>query len=520
MLGLWEQTVGRRRDKPAVHYLGTTHTYGQLDDVATALAAAFADAGVVAGDRVGIMLQNDPQWVIALVATWKVGGIAVSFSPMLKSRETRAQIDDAGVVAMVLLDDLYRDVLAQVLPGSTVRTVFVTSSGEWSGAGPIPDPADPDVCSLLAAIERNRGRTIEPPTLTGPDIGILVYTSGTTGPPKGAMLTHAGLSHNSQLPADWFGLDATDTVLGIAPLFHVTGLVMHMGLAWFTGAALVLGHRFDAHNILLSIERHRPTFTIAAITAFTALLAYPEFEKFDLSSLRIVASGGAPVTLGVVDRFRRATGCTIVSVYGLTETTSPSHLTPPGSAPPVDPDSGALAVGVPVPGSVAEVVAIDSAEPLPAGSVGEIVISGPMVVPGYWGKPEQSAATIRAGRLFTGDVGLMTEDGWFFIVDRKKDLIVASGYKVWPREVEEVLYEHPSVSEAAVVGEPDEYRGETVAAWVVPHANASVEPDELIAFCRERLAAYKYPRRVHVVAEIPKTTSGKILRRELRGRPS
>jgi long-chain acyl-CoA synthetase len=516
MLELWDHAVHEHGDAPCVYYFDAALTYRQIDDDSDALAAGLRERGLQAGERVGILIQNDPQWLITLLAIWKAGGIAVSLSPMLKQRELRFQLDDAGVSVLVCLEDLYQAAAKAAVADSGVHRVLTTHPHDWRGDDDMPRPmmgdsAGPGTESLRDVVDHHRGHRTERTGLRDDDVAVLMYTSGTTGPPKAAMLTHAGLCHNSQLVVEWFQLAAGEPVLGMAPLFHVTGLVMHLGVSWYAGA-------FDADEILTSIERRRPRFTIAAITAYLALLDHPEFSSFDLSSLRVAASGGAPVNLGVVNRFRAATGLTISAVYGLTETTSPSHLTPPGAAAPVDADSGVLTVGVPVPGAMAEVVDVDSGDPLSPGEVGEIVIRGPMVVPGYWRRPEESAAAIPGGRLFTGDVGFMNADGWFFVVDRKKDLIIASGYKVWPREVEEVLYEHPAVGGAAVVGEPDPYRGETVAAWVVPVHGATVDEQELISFCRERLAAYKYPRRVTIVGELPKTSTGKILRRALRGR--
>ena len=513
MLELWDHAVHEHGDEPCVYYFDADLTYRQINDDSDALAAGLRERGLQADDRVGILIQNDPQWLIALLATWKAGGIAVSLSPMLKQRELRFQLDDAGVSVLVCLEDLYQP---DAVTDGGVRLTLTTHPGDWRGGDDRPVSAGTE--SLRAVVDHHRGHRADRTGLRGDDVAVLMYTSGTTGPPKAAMLTHAGMCHNSQLVAEWFPLAAGEPVLGMAPLFHVTGLVMHLGVSWYAGAPVILGHRFDAGEILASIERRRPRFTIAAITAYLALLDHPRFSSFDLSSLRVAASGGAPVTLGVVNRFRAATGLTISAVYGLTETTSPSHLTPPGEVAPVDRDSGVLTVGVPVPGALAEVVDVDSGAPLPPGEIGEIVIRGPMVVPGYWRRPEENAAAIPDGRLFTGDVGFMNADGWFFVVDRKKDLIIASGYKVWPREVEEVLYEHPAVGGAAVVGEPDPYRGETVVAWVVPVHGATVDVQELIAFCRERMAAYKYPRRVTVVDELPKTSTGKILRRALRER--
>jgi len=528
MTALWDDAVSRRGGSPALYVFGTVLTYAEVDTAATALAADLVSGGLAPGGRVAILAQNDPQWAIALVATWKAGGAAVSLSPLLKGRELAFELADSGASVLVCLEDLYEDVVSDVVDGSPLERVLVTHPADWVegdedrahlaevvGARRAVDGAEP----LLEAVRRGSSVALPQRVVAPGDVAALVYTSGTTGPPKAAMLTHAGMAYNAQVFAEWFGLGAEDPVLGMAPLFHVTGLVGHLAVSWYCGSPLVLTHRFDPELVLASVEQWRPTFTIAALTAYLALVEHPRLGSVDLSSLRTAASGGAPVTKAVVDRFAERTGITITSVYGLTETTSPSHLTPPGCPGPVDPLTSAIAVGVPVPGALAEVVDAATAEPVPPGTLGEIVISGPMVVPGYWGKPDETSKAMPGGRLFTGDVGFMDEAGWFYVVDRKKDQINASGYKVWPREVEDVLYEHPAVREAAVVGVPDPYRGETVRAHVSLRAGASTTERELIDFCRERLASYKCPRSVRFEDELPKTSSGKLLRRDLRDTP-
>jgi long-chain acyl-CoA synthetase len=265
------------------------------------------------------------------------------------------------------------------------------------------------------------------------------------------------------------------------------------------------------------VERYRATFTVAAITAFIGLMNHPAAHERDLSSFAKLYSGGAPIAPTTVEAYEEHFGTYIHSVYGLTETTSPSHMVPFGSRAPVEPASGALAVGLPIFNTTSTVVDEDHRE-LPPGQVGEIAISGPQVVPGYWEQPDETLQTMPGGVLYTGDVGLMDDEGWFYVVDRKKDQINAAGYKIWPREVEDALYAHPAVREAAVVGVPDDYRGETVKAFISLRPGQNVDESELIDFCKERIAAYKYPREIEIVAELPKTSSGKILRRELRGR--
>ena len=263
------------------------------------------------------------------------------------------------------------------------------------------------------------------------------------------------------------------------------------------------------------MRRDRPTYTVAAITALRSLLSASSAPRDDFGSLRALYSGGAPIAPAFAEEFRERTGASIHNIYGLTETTSPSHAVPLGATAPVDPQSGALSIGVPVFGTTARVVDEDG-EPVPIGQLGEIAISGPQVIEQYWNRPDQSAESIIDGELRTGDIGYMNDDGWFFIVDRKKDMINASGYKVWPREVEDYLYGHPAVLEAAVVGVPDPYRGETVKAFVALRDQHACTESELIEYCKRRMAAYKYPREIEFVSDIPKTLTGKILRRELR----
>ena len=323
---------------------------------------------------------------------------------------------------------------------------------------------------------------------------------------------------NAQTYRDWVGLSGEDVVLGVAPLFHITGLVGHIAVALLVGGAA--GARATGSTRAYTIEtigEQRVTFTVGSITVFIALMNAPNAEKDALASLTKILSGGAPIPPSTVKAFAATFGHYIHNIYGLTETTSPSHGAPMGVEGPVDEASGALSVGVPVYNTVVRIVGDDGAD-LPAGRDRRARHAGPQVVVGYWNKPEETAKALPGGALHTGDVGYMDEQGWFYIVDRKKDQINAGGYKVWPREVEDVLYEHEAVREAAVVGVPDEYRGETVKAFVSLRPGRSVDEAGLIAFCKERMAAYKYPRHIEFLDEIPKTVTGKLLRRELRAR--
>jgi long-chain acyl-CoA synthetase len=367
---------------------------------------------------------------------------------------------------------------------------------------------------LLEVIENRRGEQPEPVTITGDDVAFMVYTSGTTGLPKAAMNTHGNVVFATSVYQHWMSLDENDTILGLAPLFHVTGLVGHVTLAMLVGAPLVLFYRFDANEACRLTQLHKATFTVSAVTAFIALLECEGISKYDMSSLIKVYTGGAPTPPRVLEDWHGRFGVRIHPMYGLTEATSPTHATPFGEIPPIDQFTGAMSVGVPVFNTECRVMKDSGREAAP-GEIGEFVISGPQIIPAYFQRPNETAKALGDGALRTGDVGFMDAKGWFYLVDRSKDMIVASGFKVWPREVEEVLYQHPSVREAAVVGVPDEYRGETIKAVVSLKAGESATEDEIKAFAREQLAAYKYPRVVEIMDDLPKTTSGKIMRRLL-----
>jgi acyl-coenzyme A synthetase/AMP-(fatty) acid ligase/DNA-binding GntR family transcriptional regulator len=371
--------------------------------------------------------------------------------------------------------------------------------------------ATTDLWQLAAARAGAKPRPVE---ITGDDIAFMVYTSGTTGDPKGAMNTHRNVVFATSVYERWIDLKSTDVVLGLAPLFHVTGLIGHVALTLLTGAPLALFYRFDPAEACRLIERYKATFTVSAVTAFIALLASGELEKRNVRSLTKVYTGGAPTPTTVLEDWHGRTGVRIQPMYGLTEATSPTHMTPHGAVPPIDPHTGAMSIGVPVFNTHVKVIS-DTGEEAGPREIGEFVIAGPQIVPGYWQNPVATAKTLTADGLKTGDVGFMDEHGWFYLVDRSKDMIIASGFKVWPREVEEVLYEHPAVREAAVVGVPDAYRGETIKAVISLKPGHQVSPEEIRAFARERMAAYKYPRFVEIIDDLPKTTSGKIMRRLL-----
>ncbi len=524
MLEMFQASVDRAPDCEVIRYFDGVMTLADLDAASDALAVALAGRGFVAGDRLALYVQNNPAFLTGLVATWKAGGAAVAINPMNKARELTYLLADSGAKALLCLDELYETVARGVIDaGDTQVTTVVTCSpldGQsrndsrvlGSTRAAAPEGAD----DLEELIERYAGKRPEGASAKPDDIAVLTYTSGTTGVPKGAMNTHANMVFNAVAYRDWMKLTPSDSVLGVAPLFHITGLIGHVALALLLPCPLVLAHRFHPGVVMEAIREHRPTFTVGAITVFISLAGVDGVSRDDFSSLRVVYSGGAPIAPAVNKAFEDKTGLYIHNIYGLTETNSPSHAVPLGVPAPVDSSSGALSVGVPIFNTVVRILG-DDGEEVPVGEIGEIATSGPQVVPGYWQKPDATAASLPGGELLTGDVGFMDSDGWFYLVDRKKDMINAAGYKVWPREVEDVLYGHPAVREAAVVGVPDEYRGETVKAFVSLKADAApVTTDELIEYCKSQMAAYKYPRSIELIDELPKTTTGKILRRELR----
>ena len=513
-------------DAPCIHYFDTCYSFAQVEKMATAFAAGLSDQGLDRGDRILFVLQNIPQSVIGALAVWMRGGIVVPVNPMYTTKDLDHLLSDSGATGILCEESLY-DKTVRAAAGS--RFVITTSPLDLLGAGQkIPGQLKSaqrqtieETADFMALINACKDRPAAGGDPAPEDLAYLVYTSGTTGPPKGAMISHANIHHNCLVYETTVRMDRSDVVLGIAPMFHITGIVAHLAIAFHMGIPMVLFNRFDAQDVLRLIEKHRVTFTVASITVYIALLNHPDLKSYDISHFKKAYSGGAPVSPSTVEKFQEAMGLTIYNVYGLTESASPATIAPLGQNGPVDEESGALSVGLIIPGLEAWVVDVDRPETvLPPGEEGELVLRGSSIVSGYWQKPDETASAIQDGRFHTGDVAKIDAAGWCYIVDRKKDLINVSGFKVWPRDVEDVLYQHAGVKEAAVVGVPDSYRGETVKAFVSLSEGfiGKTTPDELIGFCKARLAAYKYPRIVEIIDDVPKTTTGKMLRRELRDR--
>ncbi|GHH92260.1 class I adenylate-forming enzyme family protein [Streptomyces capillispiralis] len=507
-------------DRTFLAYFDGRLTYREADRLSDSVAGHLAARGLERGERVAVLLQNSPLFVLALLGAWKAGAVVVPVNPMYKSGEVTHVLRDAGVAALICSDRAWEAYLRDTAAGSPVRIVLTGCELDFQTRGDarvltferLPQAPDADDLTTVA----RRGHPAPGDRDPAPDgTALISYTSGTSGTPKGATNTHRNIMYNAERQRTGLGLPEAPVYFALAPLFHITGMVCQLGACLNSAGTLVLAYRFDAGAVLDAFAEHRPHYTVGPSTAFMALAAHPGVSRDHFSSFRVISSGGAPLPPALVERFRTGFGPYLRNGYGLTECTAPCASVPPHLEAPVDEASGTLAVGVPGPDTVVRIVD-DRGEEVPFGEQGEIVVRGPQVVPGYWGRPDATAETFPDGELRTGDIGFMDPEGWLYVVDRKKDMINASGFKVWPREVEDVLHTHPAVREAAVVGVPDGYRGETVKAFVSLRPGAEADPAELAAHCKERLAAYKYPRQVEVLPELPKTASGKILRRELR----
>lgn len=526
ILDKFKRSASAYPEDPCIYYFDVVYSFRQIEKMAISFSAALLDKGVVQGDRVLFVLQNIPQAIIASLAVWMRGGIVVPVNPMCTTDDLKHLLADSGAQLIICEDMLFEKTVRTAAGGRTVITTSPLDFLEEENKVPeqlknICKETPSESLNFMTLMRDFANQTCEEVTIDPDDLAYLVYTSGTTGPPKGAMISHANIDYNCYVYESTARLDRSDVVLGIAPLFHVTGIVAHQAIAFHLGIPVVLFNRFDAHDVLRLVEKHRVTFTVASITVYIALLNHPAIKSFDISHFQKAYSGGAPVSPGTVEKFQEIMGLSIYNVYGLTESSSPATITPLGQNGPVDEQSGALSVGLIIPGIEAWIVDVDNQDTVMApGQEGELVLRGPSIIKGYWKNHDETAKAIKEGRFFTGDIAKIDEQGWCYIVDRKKDLINVSGFKVWPRDVEDVLYLHPGVREAAVVGIPDSYRGETVKAFVSLNNDYSgkTSSEELISFCKERLAAFKYPRIIEIIDELPKTNTGKILRRELRNK--
>jgi long-chain acyl-CoA synthetase len=480
------QAAADHADRPAVRMDAEVLTYADLWDAAARVAGLLATLGVEPGDRVGIMLPNVPAFPIAYYGTLAAGGVVVPMNPLLKSREVAYYLGDSGAKVLFAWHGA---------AGEAAKGAADTGARVVDVADPLLTLADQDPAQVTA----DRGDD---------DDAVILYTSGTTGRPKGAELTHANLTRNAELTATTLLKSGTaDVVMGCLPLFHVFGLTCGLNATIASGSTLTLLPRFDPGKALEIIQRDRVTIFEGVPTMYAAMLHHTG-ERPDVSSLRLCVSGGAAMPVEVLRGFEDAFGCVILEGYGLSETSPvasfnhPDKVRKPGS------------IGTPIAGVEMRLIDVDGAD-VPPGEVGEIAIRGHNVMKGYWGRPDATAEAIQDGWFRTGDLARVDEDGYYYIVDRKKDLIIRGGYNVYPREIEEVLYEHPDVAEAAVIGIPHAELGEDVGAAVKLKPGGTATPADLRAFARERVAAYKYPRHIWIVDDLPKGPTGKILRREV-----
>jgi long-chain acyl-CoA synthetase len=486
---LLEQAAADYGEFPAVRMDDLVLSYTQLWDAARRMTILLERQGVVPGDRVALMLPNVPAFPIAFYGALGAGAVVVPVNPLLKGREVAYNLRDSGAKVLLAWHATAEEAGKGAAETGT-RVVEVPEAGFaelLAAAAPVP-----------AIVER-----------ADDDDAVIIYTSGTTGRPKGAELTHAGLARNAEITATTL-LNAApgDVIMGCLPLFHSFGLTCALNATIISRSTLTLVTRFDPGKALEIIGRDKVTIFEGVPTMYSAMLHHPGGTQADTSSLRVCVSGGAAMPVEVMRGFEQAFGCMILEGYGLSETSPvasfnhPDKVRKPGS------------IGTPVDG-VRMCVADANGAALPPGKVGEIMIAGHNIMKGYWGQPQATAAVMSGGWFRTGDLGRVDEDGYFYIVDRKKDMIIRGGFNVYPREVEEVLYEHPAVAEAAVIGLPDDELGEEIGAAVTLKLGATVTPAELRAFARERIAPYKYPRRVWLVPGLPKSPTGKILRREV-----
>lgn len=528
---LLRKTAKEHGDRPAIRFYGKVLTYRDVDAATDRFAAGLRRIGVRRGDRVALLLPNTPHYIIAFFAVLRAGGIVVQTNPIYTPRELEALWNDAGVETVVTLD-LFWPNLSKAKSSTRVKRVVIGDAADFlktplrqlypikkkkdlkkAGHWPLVIPRESWIHRFadLAATPAEGPETPPDPD----EVAVLQYTGGTTGTPKGAMLTHRNLVANALQTAAWLpaGEHGAERVLGAIPLFHVYGLTAVMLFSIVKGNEVILypnPREIDA--ILKLIDKTKPGLFPGVPTMYIAILRNPKLSKYDLRSIRACISGAAPLPNEVRKQFEAATGGRLVEGYGLTEASPVTHC---------NPMNGIVkeCIGIPFPDTDAKLVdPEDPSKEVAPGEAGELAIQGPQVMKGYWNRPDETAIVLRDGWLLTGDIAKMDVDGYFYIVDRKKDLILCSGYNVYPREVEEVLFMHPAVAEAAAIGVPDPYRGESVKAFVVLKSGTTATESEVIAFCKERLAAFKVPRAVEFANDLPKSLVGKVLRRELRER--
>ena len=509
----------------ALLFYGKKISYAELDRLTSQFAHALINLGVKKDDRVAIMLPNIPQMVIAYYGTLRTGAIAVATNPLYHEHELEVQLKDSGAETLVAVDMFY-PVISPVLPRTVVKRLVLCGikdylpfplsllypikakiEKQWVSVKRVPPIYD--FLSLLSEAPATPVQTAVSPD----DTAILQYTGGTTGTPKGAILTHRNLVANTVHNKVWLvgAKEGEEKILAVIPFFHVYGMTTAMNLGVLLGAELILLPKFHTKEVLECINKYRPTIFPGIQAMYLAIGNYPKIHKYDLTSIKAAISGAGPLMREVQDRFEQLTKARIVEGYGLSEASPVTHCNP------VFGRRKMGSIGLPFPDMDAMIVDIETGEKvMPVGETGELVVKGPQVMKGYWNKPEESAQALRGGWLHTGDIAKMDEEGYFFIVDRIKDMIKTVGENVYPREVEEVLFTHPKVKDVVVVGLPEEFRGEKIKAYIILKDGMTATADELIQYCREQLSKFKVPKEIEFRAQLPKTLVGKVLRRVLR----
>lgn len=501
-----KKSITHYGDNPALYFYGKEMTYKRLGELVDSFTAALQQEAFEQGERVAIMLPNCPQYVISYYGILQAGGIVTQLNPMLVEKELEYILNDSDAETIIIYEHLL-PVLRSIIENTSVKRIITVN---FEGK----DTRDSVAIEFNSFLKRAKQLPVEVAFNPSEDIAVLQYTGGTTGRSKGAMLTHRNLFANVLQTYEYFrdtmelGKERTLTAI---PLFHVYGMTSAMNLSIFIGAKSILLPKFEIREVLQTIKETKPTSFPGVPTMYIALINHPDVEAYGLDSIRTCNSGSAPMPVELLKKFQEKTGAKILEGYGLTETSPTTHCNPsfgnrkPGS------------VGIGVPSTDYKIVDLEEgSKELPPGEIGEVIIKGPQVMKGYWNMPEETENALRDGWLYTGDIAYMDEEGYLFIVDRKKDLIIASGYNVYPRDVEEVIYQHPAVQEAVAIGVPDSYRGETVKAVIVLKDRMKCDEEELIAFCKKNLSAYKVPRIIEFRKELPKTAVGKILRRQIR----
>ncbi|MGO9566519.1 MAG: long-chain-fatty-acid--CoA ligase [Desulfomonilaceae bacterium] len=518
------RSAARFPDNPALLFQGTTVTFKQLDEMVSRFAAALTALGVKPGDRVATLLPNLVQMVVAVYGAFRAGAVVVANNPLYTDRELEHQLNDSGSKFLVSLDVLTPRMInlrkktgvtkiischiRDYLPFPLKQLFPLVKKGMH-----LKTPAEAEVFEFTDLLKQH-GPTTKPYQSQWDDTACLLYTGGTTGVSKGVQLTHGNLSSNVQQTNAWFPhfKPGEETVVGCLPFFHSFGMTTAMNTAVFYGYGNILIPKPEPKPILESIAKHKATYISAVPTLYNGMINFPELKKYDLKSLRGCFSGGAALPMETIKGFERLTGEQICEGYGLTETSPVTHVNPYGAK--TKPGT----IGLPICNTDAKLVDVDDykKEITEPNTPGELCVKGPQVTRGYINRPDETAATLKDGWLLTGDIATCDEEGYFTIVDRKKDMIIAGGFNVYPRDVDEVLFSHPKVLEACVIGVPDAYSGERIKAFVVLKQGMKATPEEIIAYCKENLVKYKVPKYVEFVDDLPKSAIGKILRKEIR----